>query len=171
MNQILATSNTTTKTKTKKNKRTGPADIKTVVRVFAITMLIFGVFMIGTGSYAIYKDNEAKNSATTKPVITETLNEDGTAVTLSVTHDKAIDRIEYSWNNGEVQTITGNGRRNIEVDIQIPGGTNTLNVKAIDAQGQEICRDKEYRIDDSINLGGAGSKVKKKEEKGEKSRY
>ena len=117
MNQILATSNATTKTKTKKNKRTGPADIKTVVRVFAITMLIFGVFMIGTGSYAIYKDNEAKNSATTKPVITETLNEDGTAVTLSVTHDKAIDRIEYSWNNGEVQTITGNGRRNIEVDM------------------------------------------------------
>ena len=113
MNQILATSNAKTKTKTKKNKRTGPADIKTVVRVFAITMLIFGVFMIGTGSYAIYKDNEAKNSATTKPVITETLNEDGTAVTLSVTHDKAIDRIEYSWNNGEVQTITGNGRRRL----------------------------------------------------------
>ena len=160
MNQILATSNATTKTKTKKNKRSGPADIKTVVRVFAITMLIFGVFMIGTGSYAIYKDNEAKNSATTKPVITETLNEDGTAVTLSVTHDKAIDRIEYSWNNGEVQTITGNGRRNIEVDIEIPGGTNTLNVKAIDAQGQEISTDKEYTIDDIINLAVSGSKLK-----------
>ena len=137
MNQILATSNAT-KAKPKKNRGAGPADIKTVVRVFAIIMLIFGIFMIGTGSYAIYKDNEAKNEATTKPVITETLNEDSTAIKLSVTHDKAIDRIEYSWNNGEVQTITGNGRRNIEIDIEIPGGTNILNVKAIDVQGQEI---------------------------------
>ena len=159
MNQILATSNAT-KVKTKKNKGTGPADIKTVVRVFAIIMLIFGIFMIGTGSYAIYKDNEAKNEATTKPVITETLNEDSTAIKLSVTHDKAIDRIEYSWNNGEVQTITGNGRRNIEIDIEIPGGTNILNVKAIDVQGQEISTDKEYTTEDIINLSVSGSKLK-----------
>lgn len=159
MNQILATSNAT-KAKTKKNKGTGPADIKTVVRVFTIIMLIFGIFMIGTGSYAIYKDNEAKNEATTKPVITETLNEDSTAIKLSVTHDKAIDRIEYSWNNGEVQTITGNGRRNIEIDIEIPGGTNILNVKAIDVQGQEISTDKEYTTEDIINLSVSGSKLK-----------
>ena len=159
MNQILATSNAT-KAKAKKNRGAGPADIKTVVRVFAIIMLIFGIFMIGTGSYAIYKDNEAKNEATTKPVITETLNEDSTAIKLSVTHDKAIDRIEYSWNNGEVQTITGNGRRNIEIDIEIPGGTNILNVKAIDVQGQEISTDKEYTADDIINLSVSGSKLK-----------
>ena len=159
MNQILATSNAT-KAKTKKNRGAGPADIKTVVRVFAIIMLIFGIFMIGTGSYAIYKDNEAKNEATTKPVITETLNEDSTAIKLSVTHDKAIDRIEYSWNNGEVQTITGNGRRNIEIDIEIPGGTNILNVKAIDVQGQEISTDKEYTTEDIINLSVSGSKLK-----------
>lgn len=159
MNQILATSNAT-KAKPKKNRGAGPADIKTVVRVFAIIMLIFGIFMIGTGSYAIYKDNEAKNEATTKPVITETLNEDSTAIKLSVTHDKAIDRIEYSWNNGEVQTITGNGRRNIEIDIEIPGGTNILNVKAIDVQGQEISTDKEYTADDIINLSVSGSKLK-----------
>ena len=159
MNQILATSNAT-KAKPKKNRGAGPADIKTVVRVFAIIMLIFGIFMIGTGSYAIYKDNEAKNEATTKPVITETLNEDSTAIKLSVTHDKAIDRIEYSWNNGEVQTITGNGRRNIEIDIEIPGGTNILNVKAIDVQGQEISTDKEYTTEDIINLSVSGSKLK-----------
>ena len=67
MNQILATSEATSK-----KKRSGPADIKTVVKVFAIVMIIFGVFMIGTGSYAIYKDNESKNSEVTKPTITET---------------------------------------------------------------------------------------------------
>ena len=151
MNQILATSNPTTK-KTKQKRNGGPADIKTVVRVFAITMLVFGVFMIGTGSYAIYKDNEANNSEITKPVITETLNEDSTAVVLTVTHDKAIDRIEYSWNDDEVQTITGNGRRYIEQEIEIPGGTNTLNVRAIDTQGQEISTQREFTSEEIINL-------------------
>lgn len=149
MNQILATSKPTTK-KTKKSN--GPADIKTVVKVFAITMLVFGVFMIGTGSYAIYKDNEAKNSEITKPVITETLNEDGTAVVLTVTHDKAIDKIEYSWDGEETQTITGNGRSYIEQGIEIPGGTSTLKVRAVDTVGQEISTQREFTAKDSMNL-------------------
>lgn len=159
MNQILATSNPTAK-KTKQKRSGGPANIKTVVRVFAIVMLVFGVFMIGTGSYAIYKDNEANNSEITKPVITETINEDNTAVILNVTHDKAIDRIEYSWNDGETQTITGNGRRFIEQEIEIPGGTNTLNVRVIDIQGQEISTQREFTAEEIINLAVSGSKLK-----------
>lgn len=151
MNQILATSKPTSK-KTKTKRNGGPANIKTVVRVFAIVMLMFGIFMIGTGSYAIYRDNEANNSEITKPVITEQLNEEGTAVVLTVTHDKEIDRIEYSWNNGETQTITGNGRKYIEQEIEIPGGTNTLNVKAIDTQGQEISTQREFTTEEIINL-------------------
>ena len=149
MNQILATSKPTTK-KAKKNN--GPADIKTVVRVFAIAMLVFGIFMIGTGSYAIYKDNETKNSEITKPVITETLNEDGTEVILTVTHDKAIDKIEYSWNDDETQTITGNGRSYIEQKIEIPGGTSVLKVRAVDTVGQEISTQREFTAENSMNL-------------------
>ena len=152
MNQILATSNTNTK------KKGGPADIKTIVRVFAIVMIIFGMCMIGTGSYAIYKDSESKTEIT-KPVITESLKDD-TTVLLTVTHDKAIDKIEYRWNDGEVQTITGNGRKYIEQEIEIPGGTNTLNVTAIDVDGQEIYTDKEYTTEEVINLSVSGSKLK-----------
>lgn len=159
MNQILNTSTPTAK-KTKTKRSSGTADIKKVVKVFAITMMIFGVFMIGTGSYAIYKDNKNKNAEITKPVITESLNEDSTAVILTVTHDKAIDRIEYSWNDGEVQTITGNGGKYIEQEIEIPGGTNNLNVKAVDIQGQEISTDKEYTAEEIINLAISGSKLK-----------
>ena len=154
MNQILATSEATAK-----KKRSGPADIKTVVKVFAIVMIIFGVFMIGTGSYAIYKDNESKNSEVTKPTITETQKDEKT-VLVSVAHDKAIDRIEYKWNDGEVQTVTGNGRRNIEIEVEIPGGTNTLNVRAVDINGQEISTDIDYTAEDIINLAVSGSKLK-----------
>lgn len=148
MNQILSTTNpSANKSKTKKSKTkksSGPVDIKTVVRVFAIAMLIFGIFMVGTGTYAIYRENEANNSEITKPVISELLNDDGTAVKLTVTHDKTIDRIEYSWNDDEIQTITGNGRKYIEQQITIPSGTNTLNVKAIDTQGQESSLQREF---------------------------
>lgn len=154
MNQILATSEATSK-----KKRSGPADIKTVVKVFAIVMIIFGVFMIGTGSYAIYKDNESKNSEVTKPTITETQKDEKT-VLVSVAHDKAIDRIEYKWNDGEVQTVTGNGRRNIEIEVEIPGGTNTLTVRAVDINGQEISTDIDYTAEDIINLAVSGSKLK-----------
>ncbi len=154
MNQILATSEATSK-----KKRSGPADIKTIVKVFAIVMIVFGVFMIGTGSYAMYKDNESKNSEVTKPTITETQKDEKT-VLVSVAHDKAIDRIEYKWNDGEVETVTGNGRKNIEIEVEIPGGTNTLNVRAIDINGQEISTDIDYTAEDIINLAVSGSKLK-----------
>ncbi len=154
MNQILATSEATSK-----KKRSEPADIKTVVKVFAIVMIIFGAFMIGTGSYAIYKDNESKNSEVTKPTITETLKDEKT-VLVAVAHDKAIDRIEYKWNDGEVQTVTGNGRKNIEIEVEIPGGTNTLNVRAVDINEQEIFTDIEYTAEDIIKLAVSGSKLK-----------
>lgn len=159
MNQILSTSNPTGK-KSKMKRSGGPADIKTIVRVFAIVMLIFGIFMIGTGSYAIYRDNDSNNSKITKPVITETLNEDNTAVILTVTHDKPIDRIEYSWNNEELQTLTGNGRRYIEQEIEIPGGTNILNVKAIDVQGQEIYAQREFKVEEVIDLSIQKNKLR-----------
>ena len=154
MNQILATSEATSK-----KKRSGPADIKTIVKVFAIVMIVFGVFMIGTGSYAMYKDNESKNSEVTKPTITETQKDEKT-VLVSVAHDKAIDRIEYKWNDGEVETVTGNGRKNIEIEVEIPGGTNTLNVRAIDINGQEISTDIDYTAEDIINLSVSGNKLK-----------
>ena len=155
MNQILATSNNTGKTK----RKGGPADIKTVVRVFAIIMIVFGILMIGTGTYAIYKENDSKDEGTTKPVITESLKDEET-VLLTVSHDKAIDKIEYSWSNGDTQTITGNGRKYIEQEIKVPGGTNTLTVKATDVQGQEISSSKDYSAKDIINLSVSGSKLK-----------
>lgn len=154
MNQILATSNTTSNRK----KKAGPADIKTVVRVFAVVMIIFGIFMIGTGSYAIYKDNESK-AETTKPIITEEQKDEET-VLLTITHDKAIDKIEYRWNDEEIQTITGNGRKYIEQEIEIPGGTNILKVTAVDVQGQEIYTEKEYTTKEVINLSVSGNKLK-----------
>lgn len=155
MNQILSTNNTSNK----KTRNTGPADIKKVLKVFLISMLIFGVFLIGLGAYSIYKQNETENQEFTKPVITIAQKDDET-VLLTVSHDKAIETIEYTWNDEETQKITGNGRKFIEQEITIPGGSNTLTVKAIDINGQEISTSKEYETKDIINIETSGNKLK-----------
>lgn len=153
MNQILATSNVNS------GKNKGPASIETVVKFFVVALIIFGVFMVGTGSYAIYKENVDKNAKPTKPVIDEERKSD-TAILLKIKHDKAIDRIEYGWNDEEIETITGNGRRYIEQEITIPGGINTLSVRVIDINGQEISYQKDYESEDIISFELAGSKLK-----------
>lgn len=155
MNQILSTSNETSK----KKRNKGPADIKTVITLFTVMLIIFGIFMIGTASYAIYTENEMKNNIPTKPTISEEKKDDKT-VLLKVTHDKAIEKIEYNWNDENIQTITGNGRKYIEQEITIPGGKNILHVKAIDINGQENAYDQTYETEEIIKVEINGSKAK-----------
>lgn len=152
MNQILATTNTNSKNK-------GPVRIESVVMFFVIALITFGVFMIGTGSYAIYRENVERATQPTKPEIEEERKSEDT-ILLKIRHDKAIDRIEYAWNEEEVQVITGNGRKYIEQEITIPGGINTLFVRVVDINGQEISSEKSYETEDIISFDVVGSKLK-----------
>lgn len=153
MNQILSTSNSD------KNKKSGPIEIHTVVTFFSIILIVFGIIMISTASYAIYKKSVDKNNIPTKPSITEE-QKDNKTILLKVTHDKAIDKIEYHWNNQATKTITGNGRKYIEQEIEIPGGTNTLYVSATDIEGQEISNEQTYETEDIIKMEINNGKVK-----------
>ena len=153
MNQILSTSNS------EKNKKGGPIEINTIIKFFSIILIIFGVIMISTASYAIYKKSVDKNNIPTKPSITEE-QKDNKTVLLKVTHDKAIDKIEYRWNEQAAKTITGNGRKYIEQEIKIPGGTNTLYVSATDIEGQEISNEQIYETEDIIKMEINNGKVK-----------
>lgn len=153
MNQILSTTNS------EKNRRNGPLEINTIVKFFSIILIVFGVIMISTASYAIYKKSVDKNNIPTKPSITEEQKDDKT-VLLKVTHDKAIDKIEYHWNEQESKIITGNGRKYIEQEIEIPGGTNTLYVSATDIEGQEISNEQTYETEDIIKMEISNGKVK-----------
>lgn len=153
MNQILSTSNS------ERNKKGGPIEINTIVKFFSIILIIFGVIMISTASYAIYKKSVDKNNISTKPSITEEQKDDKT-VLLKVTHDKAIDKIEYSWNEQESKIITGNGRKYIEQEIEIPGGTNKLHVSVTDIEGQEISNEQTYETEDIIKMEINNGKVK-----------
>lgn len=152
MNQILSIDNNTgkSKNKVKKNKNNGPIEITKIIKFFSISMIIFGVFFIGTGSYSMYKESQ-NSKVPTKPTISvETLTEN--SIKLKVTHDKEINKLTYKWNDEDETQILGNGRKSIEEQIQIPTGTNTLNIYAIDVNGQEVTYKKSYTLEGDITI-------------------
>ena len=154
MNQILSVETNKEKKKKepkmKKSRGSGPADIKSVLKFFSITMVIFGIFLIGTGSYSMYKDSQEKNTITKPQIVVEKTSED--MLVLKVTHDKALSELNYSWNEGEKIPINVNGRKNIEQAIELPTGSNTLDVYAKDINGQEITFKNMYNRESSITL-------------------
>ena len=125
MNQILSTENVK-----EKRKRKGPAEISSVLKFFSISILIFGIFIISTASYAMYKDYQDSQTIT-KPTINLSQTGEDTLV-LKILHDKSLAKVTYSWKDDEIIDLNVNGRKNIEQEIEIPTGTNTLKVYAQD---------------------------------------
>lgn len=151
LNQILSINNTP-KGKPKKNKtrNSGPIEVSSILKFFSIVILVFGIFMIGSGSYSMYKQAN-KESTNSKPVIyvEQTAEKQ---VLLKVTHDKALSKITYDWNQGGATEIPCNGKKEIETSIELPTGTNTLTVHASDINGQEIEYEKVYTLEGEITI-------------------
>lgn len=151
MNQILSVDNNKKeKVRNNKTRNNGPIEIKSIIRFFSIAILIFGIFMISTGSYSMYKDS-TKVVGETKPVIyvEQTSN---TEILLKISHDKELAKVTYNWNEDEQTEVQLYGKKEVETIIEIPSGTNTLNVFASDINGQEIEYKKEYTVEGDINI-------------------
>ncbi len=145
MNQILSTD-----TIKERKQRKGPAEISSVVKFFSIAIIIFGIFIIGTASYSMYKEYQDSNTIT-KPTINVSQTAEDTIV-LKVLHDKALSKVTYSWKDDEVIDLKVNGRKNIEQEIEIPTGSNTLKIYAQDVNGQEINFTNTYTREGEITL-------------------
>ncbi len=162
MNQILSVDNNSNNKKGKKakTKSSGPAEISSIVKFFSIAILVFGIFMIGTGSYSMYRDT-TKQASITKPEI-RLEQTAGTELTLKVTHDKELVTVTYQWNEEEVTKVQTNGKKEVETRIEMPSGVNNLKVKATDIKGEEVEFTKEYTIesDIEINLEPEGASLK-----------
>ncbi len=149
LNQILSVENTQPKKKSK-IKNNAPLEIQSIVRFFSIAILVFGICLIGTGSYSMYKE-AGKEEEKTKPVIyVEQTTE--TEVLLRVTHDKELASVTYDWNEEGATQVPTNGKKEVETRIEIPTGTNRLKVYANDKNGQEIEYEKVYTLESDINI-------------------
>lgn len=163
MNQILATK--TDNKKRKKPRMPGKSvssDIAKVTKVFAIGLIIFGGCVIGTGSYALYKEKETTNKITinemSKPVISvEAIEGDESTILLKTTSNIGIETVVYQWNDGKKTTLTGNGGKYLEQKVQIPSGSNVLNITVVDSQNQESTYSKKYELNSNIKLEAIGN--------------
>lgn len=156
MNQILSTSMPSNNKKVRNRK---PVQIGSVLKVFAIALAIFGIFMLGTGAYAIYKNQTAEQEQNIEPTISIE-NKTDTTILLKVTHKKNIEKLEYGWNDEEKTVVNGNNGKYLEKEIKVPSGTNTLHVVVRDEDGKEMTYEKQYEIESNINIEVSGNKIK-----------
>lgn len=145
-----------------KNKNGNSLEINSILKIFAIAIIILGVILIGKGVYGIVVSS---NQAQGQEPIVATKQIEG-KLQLNITHNIAIDKVIYSWNNEEEVIMQGRGQTNIVETIQMPVGTNTLNLKIIDSNKKETTYIKQYykadrdMVEPEIELVVEGSKVK-----------
>lgn len=136
MNQILYTG----------SKKKEPASIKTIVLFFCISILLFGLVLIGEGSYAMIKDKQKQEEESQKQILAVTVEKEGNQIVIRVKNDKVIDKIIYNWNNTQDIILLGKGRTEIEERIELPVGNNILNIKVIDIAAREKTYQKQYML-------------------------
>lgn len=161
MNQILSTSMPmdNKKKKEKKVKTNNPVAINSILKFFAIAMLIFGIFTIGTGAYAVFKNQSEQQEQNLEPSISIE-DKDEETILLKVVHKKNIAKLEYRWNDEESTVVNGNNGKYIEKQIKVPSGKNTLHVLVVDEDGKEIPYEKQYERESKINFEVSGNKIK-----------
>ena len=157
MNQILSTS--MPMDNKKKDKSGQPIPIGSILKFFVIALVVFGVLLIGTGAYAIYRNQSYQQEQNIEPTISIENKTDNT-IMLKITHKNNIDRVEYGWNDGEKNVVNGNNGKYLEKEISIPSGTNTLHVLVVDENGKEMTYDKQYEMESNINIEVSGNKIK-----------
>ena len=162
MNQILSTEDINNKYK---KGRTNSKDVNKTIKFFAIVLIIFGVFLIASSSYALYKggnNSDTKNNSNgAKPEIDVEVKDDKQLI-LTVMHQEEISQVVYYWNDDYPETVMGMGRKYIQTKINIPAGKNTLTVRATDVNGQvsEYSEEHELKSAITIQMEKSGNKVK-----------
>lgn len=155
MNQILYINS--------EKKKGEPLEIKTILKIFAITLIIFGSILVIKTVFSMINNN---NSTSQTIPLVEITNQ-GEKLLLKVNHDKLIDKIVYRWNNSSQEIVLqGKGRMQIQEEIELPIGINTLTLKVTDIQGKVASYSQVYErkqgdvIKPEIELLIEGSKVK-----------
>lgn len=153
MNQILSVENPNNNKKKRKSKgNNGTIEISKIAMFFAIALIIFGIAMIGSASYGMYKAKQDEENKPTKPeIIVENLSKD--TLNLKVTTTKeTINNVVYYWNDENEKTISGNTRKYIEEEIKIPAGENVLHVVATTISGQENVYEETFTRESDISI-------------------
>lgn len=109
-----------------------------IVRVFAVLLIIFAICLLGSGAYGLYKKNTSKTEPTAAPTKAKiSVEQKDKTATINVSHDKAIEKIIYSWDNDKEVNNKGNGESTMKIEVTLLAGEHTLNIKVTDIDGVE----------------------------------
>ena len=125
MNQILVTND---------ENIISPKGFKPVIRFFAIVAIVFAIVLIIEGGIQLYTGLN-KNKDYAKPQLTYEKN--GSSIIIKLNGDIGLNRIVYSWNGGSETTVSADGKKSINHEIEIPQGDSKLALKAKDVEGHE----------------------------------
>lgn len=135
MNQILSVD------ETKKKKGKNKASVHSILIVFSVFLIVFGIGLTSTGAYSYYinlsKKEEGNNiieKKETKPTITP-VRESANIINIVVTHDKPIKSVTYQINEEDPIELNGEGKTEFEKQIELPVGNSTLIITAEDENG------------------------------------
>lgn len=124
MNQILYVGD---------NKNNGPVAVKSVIKFLAIIIIIFGIILIGEGTYSMYKGIVA-NSGNNIPTVY--MNRVNDTVVIKAENNIEIAKLIYSWNKGEETVLLPNNKA-VEEVVLLPNENSILNVTIVDIKGKE----------------------------------
>lgn len=147
MNQILVTEKSSNQSNYKeksksKNKNKNKIEIAPIIRFFAVSIMMFGIVMIGQGSYAMYRNMEDTKPSNI-PYITVGRKNDKAII--YVEHNVEISKITYSWDNGELNVIPVGATSTTE-QITLLGYDSILNLTVEDINGKQVSFKKQYYL-------------------------
>ena len=151
MNQILSVDSNN-----KKSSKSSKSSIHSILVVFSIILLLFGICLTIVGLYTFYRNKSSKSesdkvvtSSTTKPVISIE-REDATNIRIVVTHDKELANVTYSINGEEQVEIETNDRTEVNKSISLPSGNTTITIIAEDVNGISSSREDTFEVEKPI---------------------
>lgn len=115
------------------------ANIVSIVRVFCVLIILFGLVLVGDATYGIMNSRPKLRDN-----INVTANAIGSNVTINAVGSMPIQSLTYRWNQGEETVVQGNGTVELEAVVQIPTGNNILNMSVIDYYGNKSEFQKQY---------------------------
>lgn len=133
MNQILSV-------EIEKKKKTKKASINSIVIVFCIFLIIFGIGTTCTGaiSYSKYLSNKSNENLPINnisgPIIT-TERPSSNNIKIVVIHDKGITNVSYKINDEDEVEINGNNKLEVVESINLNAGNNIIKIRAKDING------------------------------------
>lgn len=140
MNQILSTGD-------KEEK----SNINNIVRFFCVIIIVFAIFFIIQGTYALVKYKDEKTAATANTPNVVVSSKGGSAI-INVKSNNRISKLLYSWNDGEQMEINVQNKTELEQEVIVPNGDCTLNIVIIDSKGASYKYEQKFEYDPSVDI-------------------